>query len=998
MTSRARSWLILAAGASLLVAGAAILWPSPPPMVSLEPAPGQVPPAAELPDFQRVEVAAGEQKGLTLTGTVFDPLGRPVSGADVFLASSAQQSLTTVRCGECGELLLSCIAPESALTVAELLRRGRGLLAPAASTRSDEQGRFRFERLAGVSFTVWARSSGLGEAVRERAAPGEPVELFLPPLRTIAGRLEDERGRPVGQGAVRAVSRRLASLHEATSDARGYFEIRGLGEGPFFVLAEAEGYLPSVAWEVEAGPKPVHLTLAPARSLEVEVRSAGSPVDARVRLSGSHLSREAIAQGGLARFGGLYPDQLVVSATFKELSATPRVVTLDQPLTRVSLELSAGGVLHVSVVDEGGEPVPDPELALATHEGEVVQKRKGRQGEVQSFGPLGEGDYLLRGSANGFKPSELPVSLRAGSQSVELTLERGTVISGRVLDEYGRPAPGISILVTPTGDSVLADGEGRFTAQVPSPGLYQLHAHHSDWGGGLLQVTAPARGVELHLEPRAGAHVTVLAEGRRVEGAHVVLFIEREGSFRSDRPSGSDGVVLMRGMPAGTYWLVASHAEYLPSERQKLSIGEGQLVRVTAELRAGASVFGEVVDTHGAPVPTVALSVVPRGAEPTVSDGVGRFEIRALRPGLTYRVEARHPRFEQQDRVLAQAGGPPARVVLKRRDLFRGRVLSEDGTPLKRFRVDDHAVDSADGRFELPLSSIEDRVIFVVQAPGHEPLMVDQPATPDLGNLYLKRAPELTGVVRESSGIPVTDAVVSCDVCEESVLSGADGRFRLSRPPYVAAFLVLARKGRLFGSRQVSAGTGGPIELRLVPAVRLSGAAYLPEGRPAAGVEIEGVNLERSEPVSAVTSQEGRYSMEVAEGNYRFTLGAGPAGQLPRHGEATAVVAEVRGAEAVLNLGPAPGTASLAVRLRPMPGYALWAVRGELAQVGNPPIELFRAPFALLRYQPPALVTLQGLTPGRYSLVYSAFHTETPSGPLVLLVDVPAQGEIVLAK
>src|SRR6185295_6887769 len=120
--------------------------------------------------------------------------------------------------------------------------------------------------------------------------------------------------------------------------------------------------------------------------------------------------------------------------------------------------------------------------------------------------------------------------------------------------------------------------------------------HHSDWGGGQKQVTAPATGVELQLEPRAGVAITAVAEGRRVEGANAVMFIDREGNFRNDRPSGADGVVLMRGLPSGTYSLLAAHSDYLPSDRQAVVVTEGQLVQITVELKAGASLKGQVVD------------------------------------------------------------------------------------------------------------------------------------------------------------------------------------------------------------------------------------------------------------------------------------------------------------------------------------------------------------------------------------------------------------------
>ncbi len=985
-----RKWLPIVGGVSLLLAAAALFWPD-------EPATSpKAPPArtAELFEFEPVGVKA-EDEGLTLTGKVLDAAGKAVASAEVSIASSAQASLLTVSCGRCGEPIVSCNARETALTVAELLRQRRGLLEAASSTRTDGEGRFRFERLKGVSFTVWARADGLGESVRERAAPGEPVELVLPPLRSIAGSVHDA-GRPIAGARVWAVSRRLALPREATTDSRGLFELRGLGEGPFYVLAEADGFLPAAIQKVEAGPRPVKLVLSASRTLEVTVQSGGKPKDATVRLSGDHLAREAATKGGRARFGGLYPDQVVVTAAAGDRSAASRAVTLDQLVTSVVLDLEPGGRMTVAVVDENGQSAPAPKVSLLTPGGEVVEEKRGRYGELLTFGPVGEGDYLLRGEASGFKPADLPVTIRAGDQAVELVLTQAVVISGRVLDEYGRPAPGISILVTPTGDSVVADDSGRFEAQVPSPGLYQLHAHHSDWGGGLVKVTAPATDVTLQLEPRAGAHVTVLAEGRRIEGADVVLFIERDGSFRSDRPSGSDGVVLMRGMPPGTYWLVASHPEWLPSERREVTIADGQLLRVTAELRRGAAISGEVVDTSGAKVPGVSLSVIPRSAEPTVSDGLGRFELAPLRQGMTYRLEARHSGYEQLERVQAVAGGEPVRVVMKRRAVFRGRVLSEDGRPLKRFRVDDQAVESPDGRFELPLPATDDRVIFAVEAAGHQPLMVDRPATADLGDLVLEKAPALWGVVRDDAGLPVADAVVTCDLCNESVLSAADGKFQLSSPPFVLQYVVTAKKGRLSGSRQVSGSTVGPIEVRLFPAVQLSGAAYLPDGKPAPGVEIEGLNVERGEPVTIVTGADGAYRVELPVGSYRFAYE--PSGGV-RQGEPTALLVALTGESARLDFGPAPTTASVTVRLSPQPGWALWVVRGDLSEVGDPPLELLRSQYAQLVYQPlRELVTFQALPPGRYTLVYASFHAETPGGPIVQRVDLPRSGEVVMAK
>ncbi|NNB91899.1 hypothetical protein HJC10_36795, partial [Corallococcus exiguus] len=69
-----------------------------------------------------------------------------------------------------------------------------------------------------------------------------------------------------------------------------------------------------------------------------------------------------------------------------------------------------------------------------------------------------------------------------------------------------------------------------------------------------------------------------------------------------------------------------------------------------------------------------------------------------------------------------------------------------------------------------------------------------------------------------------------------------------------------------------------------------------------------------------------------------------------------------------------------------------------VGSVGNPPTELLRSSFAQLVYQPMSeRVVVQGLRPGRYTLVWGYFHAEMPgSGPVVRSVDVPTQGEVSL--
>lgn len=991
-----KKWIAILMGVLLVAGVVAVMWPSAdPPESGSRAESGRTRPDDALPDFETVEVSSSTPSGLTLTGVVRDPSGQPIANAEVSLASSAQQSLLTVRCSECGQALLSCPAQETRSRVRDLLAAHRGGLTAGATTRTDADGRFRFENLAGVSFTVWAVAKGHGAAVHERAAPGDPVELFLPPERTLVGRVTDERGDPVASAHVHIVSRAVPIPVEVETEGSGAFEARGLGEGPFYVLAEAEGFLPAVAPSVDAGREPVELELIRPRALEVVVQHEGQRVDAEVHLFGDHLQHTATAKDGFTRIDDLWPDEVWVSATAGELSAPPQRVSVTEAVTRVTLELDTAGRLAVTVIDEAGQPVVDPELALSrTQYSEPFWHQRAHTGELVLVGPLAKGSYTLSVTAEGYRATQVPVRVGEGETPVEVVLPKGTFIRGRVLDEYGRPAPRISVLVTPTGMIAMADEQGRFTATVPSPGFYELQAHHSDWGGGELKVTAPADGVELHLEPRAGLRVIVQSGGRRLEGADVAVWQEREAVFRNDRPSGSDGVVLMRGLPPGTYSLIASHPDFLPSARQQVTLKDGELTDAVVELELGAAIEGKVVDETGAPVEGAMVGAIPRRAEPDTTDADGRFELRPLQPSVRFRLEAIHSAYDQKGTVYSIPGGDPVTIVMKKRSVFRGRVMSEDGEPLRAFRIDDQELTSSDGSFEVPLETEAGRVFAVVDAPGYQPHMIDAPADQtDLGTITLTHEAQADGVVVDDSGAPVEGAVVSCDVCDGQVTSDAQGHFALAVPTHLSSFVVMAQKGSLSGTVRTSAAEARSIEVRIRHGVRVTGHVYLENGQPAAGVEVEAVNLDRADAETIVTMQDGSYAVELAEGSYRITL---PMASRPFAG-VPGLFARFTGDAMTFDIGPSPGAGSLTVHLRPQPSYALWLVKGVVTSLPNPPMELFRSAYAQMVYQPRSeTVTLTGIPPGRYTVIYARFHMQSDTGPVMRVVDVPGTSEIDL--
>ncbi len=292
-----------------------------------------------------------------------------------------------------------------------------------------------------------------------------------------------------------------------------------------------------------------------------------------------------------------------------------------------------------------------------------------------------------------------------------------------------------------------------------------------------------------------------MAEGRRVEGADVVLWVEQQGIFRSDRPSGPDGVVPMRGLPDGLV-LDGGLAPGLPALGAPAGDGGG---RADAEGHRGAQAGRHAHRGRGGRAGRArggrhAGGDAPRrgaGARATRA-GTSRFA-RCGRSGATAwrrstRATTRWTRAEGTPGGPAGEGGAQAPARLP-----RAAWWADDGAPVRRFRLDEHDVSSPDGRFEvsLPIGGGSRHRLG-----GCAGLRADDGGSArgaGSGRSGAAEGADAPGLVRDEGGGPVTDAVVTCEVCDESVLSGPDGRFTISSPPYVAQFSVSARKGRLSG-------------------------------------------------------------------------------------------------------------------------------------------------------------------------------------------------------
>ncbi|MBM4381358.1 MAG: carboxypeptidase regulatory-like domain-containing protein, partial [Deltaproteobacteria bacterium] len=602
---------------------------------------------------------------------------------------------------------------------------------------------------------------------------------------------------------------------------------------------------------------------------------------------------------------------------------------------------------------------------------------------------------VLRVSARDCKTAELPVAVSALDLPLAVTLTHASVIRGVVQDEYEQPAPGVEVRLEALGRAARSDATGHFVLPVPSPGQYVLSAHHSEWGSGSVRVEAPAEQVRVMLEPRGTVDVLVEHNGRRVEGASASLRQGDRELLASEEPSGSDGVVRLRGIPPGSYQVIAFHAELQTAEPLRVDLREGDTVRVRVVLGEGAQVTGQVVDGKGEPVAGAELHA-PASRRPAVTDAQGRFELGALKPRATVALRFSHPGYDAPEQLSAVAGGAPVKVQVRARQLFTGRVVAPDGAPVGHCEINGREVRDADGRFSLPLAVVDGKVTLVLQAHGFQPKQVELSAARDLGNIPLTLAPRAVGTVKDESDKPVPQAVVTCKECDEAGAAGPDGRFTLALPASGGKVELAGRRWNMEGSATVEPGQA-EVTVKLRSPSRLTGVVYDEQGKPAEGKEVAVLDAQRGTALMFLSGVKGTYRMEVAPGVYRFFVGGFvPGGPLSMSGREM-LIHEVKGREATLDLGNAEGGEPLTVRVDPRPGYALWVVRGDLEKVGNPPEELNRAAYARLVYEPSeGRVAFRGLAPGRYTVVWGGYHMDTAGGPRVVKVDVPTPDEVVL--
>jgi len=468
--------------------------------------------------------------------------------------------------------------------------------------------------------------------------------------------------------------------------------------------------------------------------------------------------------------------------------------------------LSEGASVTVTVVDESKAPIAGAEVRTADM-GDAHATTDA--GGLATLRPVEPGYVAVQATATGYAPNTgfATVGTAGITGTVTLTLHKGYALSGRVIDEDGKPIAKARVYASGgawAGDrtpddagqedargrvEIVSDDKGQFAIPALSAGAHTLFAVDGEHAPGHTQVMLDDR-------PMSGVDI-VMKLGGTIAGT-VVDADRKPAPFVPVRISGTGTRMWSMGRrqaitdKAGKFELHGLVRAKLQA-RAESDRAASQLVPIDLTITPAkrdlqlvldvtGTIAGTVVDDAGAPVPEVTVNAFPdiMGGASTeglalsdmssaTTDGAGAFKITGL-PAGAYKLWANRGgggREWGQHGTAAKTGDSNVKLVLAAPGTLIGKVEIEGvGVPKIAFvQVGYKAAvpitggaftvkDLTPGKYQVTFRGPE----FAQQAKSNVEIVPGK--TTDLGTVKLFHGRRLTGKVVDSSGTPVASAKV----------------------------------------------------------------------------------------------------------------------------------------------------------------------------------------------------------------------------------------------
>ena len=386
---------------------------------------------------------------------------------------------------------------------------------------------------------------------------------------------------------------------------------------------------------------------------------------------------------------------LVLQARAPRHVASPPTPVPMPPPDLVELKVARGRTLSGRVVTEAGEPLAGAQVSASQR----VQRAMGgavmmTAGRATSFAETDEGGgfllealppgeaITLSASASGYQSQQLDVDLaeRGEGVPVTVTLRRGLVVAGRVVDAAGAPRAGVRVECTSAAMArgavgmfsfvppVTTSADGRFRFEGVAEGRWQLVASDGEGGSAREVVEAGREDVVLRLVAAGELEGRVLGEDRTpVPGARVRVMAADE--FQQATTDGT-GTFRVPNLAPGMARVVVE-AKGWGTGSEQVKIESGRTAQVELTLKRGGTVVGRVL---GLSAEELGRCQVMAGGSRGEPDANGTFRLEGVATGSQVVRAFVLPDFKsRQATVTIPAAGAEVEVDL---DFSSGVTLS----------------------------------------------------------------------------------------------------------------------------------------------------------------------------------------------------------------------------------------------------------------------------------------------------------------------------------
>lgn len=544
----------------------------------------------------------------------------------------------------------------------------------------------------------------------------------------------------------------------------------------------------------------------PAGSLRLEgqvIDADEKPVaGATVVLSSNPPRTTTSEEDGSFAFDGLVGRPYTLSARAAQGVAGPVTAKLTERSDPVVLQLRPGARVTVTVQGPDARPIDGATVELRG----VDAVRQTTKAGVTTFSPVVPGGYQLAAWADGRARALSWLQVGLGETAAKITLLAGAPVSGRVVDEAGKPVAGARVTFHGASDwsqqaderldGVPTDQDGTFRFAALPAGSFRFAAAHADYARGssaliTLDGKNETRDVTITLSAGAVVRGTVVDQNQQpVSGARVRIGVaSRRGMiFEPPRQAYSDakGAFEIKGLARRELTCVALH-DTGASQAVEVDTTAGDVSNVRLVLDVTGTIAGIVVDPQGNPLEGVQVSAGPnfraqgpldmaqfrlRGFPEDLTDSGGRFTLTGLAKG-SYMVHATRSQAASRGRrmanpdggTVAETGTQNLRLVLQPEGGVKGKVQLADGSTPATFTVQvGFAQQTFSGTDTFELDALEPRTYQLsVRGPSFQTRAIDIAVQPgkvtDAGTITVTKGRALAGTV-VADGQPVAGATV----------------------------------------------------------------------------------------------------------------------------------------------------------------------------------------------------------------------------------------------